>query len=208
MRGMGRLLSLMIGLTMLLAVVIGLACLIGLTFPADRTSALNVPADCSQPCWHGIRPHVTSVQEGLDLIKADPALRLTEVDTVHFCWAMPVSAFAEGCAYSFRNAGERTEVVEIVSLVPRPNSFLLGDAIAFFGKPIIAVYPCQQVNGHVYFDASTFVTTSPTSRLFSPTTAITELSFVGRQNLWYDARAPRWVGFGWPSGAAACPARP
>ena len=208
---MSRLLSLMIGLTMLLSLIIGLACSIGRLFPEDRTTVLSAPADCSQPCWHGIRPHMTSVQEGLDLVKADSTLRLTEADTVHFCWAMPVGAFAMGCAYSFRNAGDPTDLVEIVSLVPRPNSFLLGDAIAFFGKTITAAYPCQQMNGHVYFGASAFVTISPASHRFSPTTAITMLSFVGRQNLWYDARAPRWVGFGWPSGPSepsACPTRP
>jgi hypothetical protein len=58
--------------------------------PSDLTTQLNEllmpPADCSMPCWHGIQPGVTTVDEAAAILRADRAVADVHVNPSMISW--------------------------------------------------------------------------------------------------------------------------
>lgn len=86
---------------------------------------------CSpQPCWHSIRPGVTSLADTRNILQAD-AISGTTDEYKHCyqlqgCWSISITSYS----------ADPADPIGQMAFVPAPGSFLLGDAVRVYGDPL------------------------------------------------------------------------
>jgi hypothetical protein len=106
--------------------------------------AILDPGDCLQPCWHGIRPGVTTFHDAKANLRADPDVRVVGEEEKELCWQMISKSGWAGCIESDGGPDQRTaRVANIVVWLPQ-NTMRLGDMVSNFGDPK-AVWVCLQI---------------------------------------------------------------
>lgn len=190
---MRRLLACIGALWGLTALLIG-ASLISRIATAPSNSVLT-PTDCSQPCWNGIQPGQTTLQEVVQRLSADPTVRITSSQTTLVCWDTSIGQFARGCAYSWRGLGVDDDRIQVLDLFPGSRAFMLGDALLSFGAPVAYQPYCGAANGNVYFEDSVITVLPVGGVRLSPMQPIVYVSYVSTATTWYSTFTPLWRGF-------------
>jgi hypothetical protein len=162
---------------------------------AEAATAAVDPGTCTQPCWRGVHVTAMTVQESAALLRADPAVRVTSEDSFSVCWETVTGPFENGCAYSWRRIGSRSDRVEILNLFPRAGQFRLGDAVRAFGPPYAYILPCREANGNVYFQGNIIAVMDTSHTRYGPESAISYLSYVTTSAPWYAYGGVDWHGF-------------
>jgi hypothetical protein len=132
-------------MAVLITIVQGASQRLGTNGIVARIIAAN---NCDQPCWHGIRPGTTTIDNAYALLKADTSL----IDNLNLgqpgrsippeqilCWSIMVTPRWRGCA---GQNSTFTGPINLIELSPPANVFSLGQAIALFNDPV-AVEMCQ-----------------------------------------------------------------
>lgn len=100
---------------------------------------------CKAPCWNGIRPGETTLEQAEARLRADPSVvNVASTPSIdELCWSTLAAPFWRSCARrTYRATGG---AVERLTLELPPDALLLGDAIAVFGNPV-AVEQCPVRN--------------------------------------------------------------
>jgi hypothetical protein len=95
------------------------------------------PGDCAQPCWHGIQPGKTTLDQAEAFLRADNRLLVTSSiitgassrQRVIICWHAPSKS---GCATGPADSPDRF----VDDLVFDDPNLTLEEAIMLFGEPI------------------------------------------------------------------------
>lgn len=166
---------------------------------------------CEQPCWNGIRPGQTTIDQVQAIFRADPALAaspgVAQFDNER-CWNM-----ASGSPFPlwrvctvFWYAADHT--ISLVRLTPPQEAFQLGDAIALFGPPVASTLcwwytrlpnmPGQVLRARVYFrdniEVWAYSQRQPMSFLLDPTMAVYLVNYSDHRSP-FRSDMPTWRGF-------------
>src|SRR5579859_449428 len=146
---MRRLVLLTACLATLLTAGVSLAALVGQSTRPHFAGQILLDTTCPQPCWRGIRPGHTTVDQARNLLMADaPFIQHVTNNNAsdvpgqpRVCWSMDVNPDWTGCAE--RDVVSDGPVNRIELHIPVETHFTLGEAILLFGKPQGAVI-CPQ----------------------------------------------------------------
>jgi hypothetical protein len=184
---------------------------------SPEAAILNVEA-CSQPCWHGIHPGVTTLDQAAENLRADQVLVANVLDVQlgdfasrrrEICWEIRNQVDWRGCA--LRDQGFSGPINRL-ELEPPDEGLSLGDTILLFGNPIASEY-CMRLGlyyAFVYFPDNVEVRTRGESPIQSGTTMPrydpTMRVFIVRYHYPADEPpyafdTPRWQGFTYPHGS-------
>lgn len=144
------------GVVCLSAVV--LAVVLGAARPAPDLQAVLGQAPCAAPCWHGIRPGITRLQDAVSELRRDPAIGdLTEnIGSATWWWngAQPGALSGHSRPFDGRllasdsSAGNRVEGVAIYTALK------LGDLLPALGTPdshsLVLPGPSADLSGRFY----------------------------------------------------------
>jgi len=111
---------------------------------SSRSAIFEQGEKCPPPCWYGIAPGQTSLQEANTILKSIPAVNLTSIenwsvlqpnDSIKFRF---LSGFRESDGDFFSQAG----IVEAISFGFKPKTLKLSDVLLEWGSPdqYIAIY--------------------------------------------------------------------
>jgi hypothetical protein len=128
----------------LLSLVSGLvvsARVLGAGTPQPMAVMMFATEGCVQPCWHGIRPGTTTIQEAIATILADRTLKVFYQDERMICWRGPTGTKQNsGCASNIRSD---KQIDQITIEIP-DGELKIGDVIRALGQPIwILSYGCD-----------------------------------------------------------------
>jgi len=144
-------------LILLLVILIGVVHSIGQwLLPESVASGIVMTKTCDLPCWRGIQPGKTSLNEANILLKANKPF----IETIYLgrqgkdvpaldeavCWSIAVTPRWNGC--TGRGILETGPVTQL-ELTPPTYIFSLGDAVTLFDNPL-AVQMCSRFVS-VYF---------------------------------------------------------
>jgi hypothetical protein len=88
---------------------------------------------CTQPCWNGIQPGLTTLQQARDILMADHQIQVEALDAHHLCWQSRANQAWRGCADEGWITGGQVRYLELTF---GPGALRLGDAILLFGQPV------------------------------------------------------------------------
>jgi hypothetical protein len=114
--------------------------IIGLRQP-NAAAAILQSVECAVPCWRGINPGTTLIEEASMLVRRNRELTAftdttgnPDTQMRQVCWAIKLWRDWQGCAV--RAAGERGPV-DRINIVPSNSlHFSLGEALVIFGEPL------------------------------------------------------------------------
>ena len=141
-------------------IIIAIRMVGGLVQPVNPAQTILALGACEQPCWRGIYPGVTTLDQADALLNMDTLNVRGVVDVRsglfgvrarHVCWTLSADPGWQGCAV--RQDGAPGPVNEIYLTAPRDRSFSLGDAMAVLGRPV-ASNLCKRLgfmSASVYF---------------------------------------------------------
>jgi hypothetical protein len=113
------------------ALLIATARAIGSTHKPPALAILD-PGDCPQPCWHGIRPGVTTVAEATAILTADSNVGLYKVsDEASVCWNVS-QTFIVGCLWT--TSSSTRPITNMIIWFPQ-DALRLGDIVNLLGLP-------------------------------------------------------------------------
>jgi hypothetical protein len=174
-----------------------------------RDAARLQTGDCAQPCWRGIRPGVTTLDEAEAILRDDAALEITKEDD-RVC-GQSSSPFWQICADT--QAATVTRLNWILSVSGDERVFL-SDAIAAFEEPLAAKL-CNRLdtwhsvvvfNGNVVVIAygGSVMTNEP--RRFAPDQRVEQVLYYaeGMTPPRYMQDTPPWRGYGEPAAHPIC----
>jgi hypothetical protein len=123
----------------LILVILGTLMLVGVrAVGAQRwplAFAMLDPEACEQPCWRGIRPGKTTLDEAEQLLRAGRDARIQRKPG-SLEWTTATTPPWQGSA--FRWSTFSIGSINYITLLPPPGTLQLGDAITIFGDPIVA----------------------------------------------------------------------
>ena len=96
---------------------------------------------CEQPCWRGIYPGQTSIEEVPADLMGDDRVSIDTADdgfSNERCWTIRATTSIqswEACAAFWFTSGN---LVHLLRLNPPQGQLTLGDALTFFGQPLAA----------------------------------------------------------------------
>lgn len=95
---------------------------------------LNNPQDCAKPCWRGIRPSDTSVDEAIIRLQADPWIDADsiEIDRQQIQWAW---SGQQSALINARQPGMMHISNQRVFSITLPLSMGMGDFYLLYGSP-------------------------------------------------------------------------
>lgn len=102
----------------------------------SKLIAMLDPGNCESPCWHGIRPGVTTFEEAVQLFHADQSFDtdlMLDLDTKH-CWTTINPPGWAVCATTSKYDPQGPiQRLWLTHASPNPH---LGDVMVLFGQPI------------------------------------------------------------------------
>lgn len=109
--------------------------------PINPAQAILSVSACTQPCWHGLSPGVTTLDEADAMLNSDTQNVQAVVDIQpglferprHVCWTLSVDPGWTGCA--LRHDGAPGVINEIYLTAPHNQGFSLGDTLVLLGQP-------------------------------------------------------------------------
>jgi hypothetical protein len=107
-------------------------------------AALILDTDrCGQPCWRGIYPGKTSINEAYTDLVSDSRVRIAQAQgdfDNEQCWTLNANRTAtdstlswQACAAFLYGSGR---MIHLLRLNPPQGQLTLGDTVAFFGEPV------------------------------------------------------------------------
>lgn len=161
---------------------------------------------CSpQPCWRGIRPGVTSLNQTRAILQTNTSAGQNTDDyrlcyQPNACWDLSVRSWS----------ADPQDPVGVLTFQPTPGAFLLGDAVALYGDPLTSQL-CQIIapsNGdlgpevprpvmvaymtfHGNIKIVAYQPNDPMQKRIDPAMNIYRLYY----QVGYDIYTPRWSGF-------------
>jgi hypothetical protein len=208
-----------------LALLIVTARAIGSTNKPPALAILD-PGDCPQPCWHGIRPGVTTSGQALALLEADSTLiKGTGIpDQIHFPFWYRISQKAWVLSIWINAHAPNVPVYRITHWLPH-EALQLGDIINFLGTPV-AITHCSEMSipqaaisekswgAFLIFKGNIWATVYKPSRVnhhrLTPDMTVIGLYYYPADQLELVPSPPLWSDFTqWATSAAGCsPASP
>jgi hypothetical protein len=117
-----------------LALLIVAARAIGSTNTPPALAMLD-PGDCPQPCWHGIRPGVTTVEEAKAILNATSIpSAIGYLDPNIGCWK--VSSANNTFWLVCPGKPVVSNFIPDLELWPPEDTLRLGEVVSYYGKPI------------------------------------------------------------------------
>jgi hypothetical protein len=180
-------------------------------------TALFKVGRCVYPCWNGIVPSVTTLQQVKTIMKPvqdkyPPATGRAYTGRDRVCWSFSAFPGWIGCAIAYQVDGE----ISLLEFRPPKNSFTVGEAMMVFGEPLLT----EQCGGGGYGTRPFSVINSPgmetvfmfrkgvfmsaygfehkPSFLLDPSMPIHSVRYY-RNNRELPADAKDWRGFSWQS---------
>ena len=216
-----RLFTLVAASFALLALTLVGARIAGANSTSPALAVLDVSA-CSQPCWHDIRPGITTFEQARSILLADATLtnvaveQHTDDNTLirALCWQGTVDNTWRGCAFN-RNLREPVGTIDLfIELKPPSGSLRLGDAIALFGEPVDMTL-CTFGLGDLMGTLSNFSIVSfqgnvvvwldpPKERRWDPSMIVRSVYYVSPGGSGSATRVGRWRGFARLEKPAGC----
>lgn len=149
------LLRLMLSLALLFSLLVGAACVLGGLLPYPAREFLRQFECESQPCWHGIRMGVTTLEEARDSLSGDETLRIATFDTTtnYLCWAWTngwhnVNSEWDACYFATPNNGIMLQIT-YAGLPP----LRLGDVLPLLSGTIRTNLMCyERIASGLVFD--------------------------------------------------------
>lgn len=191
-----------------------------LSSASPEAAILGVEA-CNQPCWHGIHPGVTTLDQAAENLRADQVLVANVLDVQlgdfasrrrEVCWQIRSQLDWRGCA--LRDQGFAGPINR-VELEPPDPGLSLGDTILLFGNPVAAEY-CVRLGFYyafVYFPDNVEVRARGESPIqsgaaaprYDPTMQVFMVRYhYPADEPPYAFDTPRWRGFTYVRGRAGC----
>jgi hypothetical protein len=179
----------------------------GLDGPPVSLAMLETGA-CSQPCWHGVKPGKTSLDQVAELAYSQSRENYNSAQMLYaneYCWKIPSERTWHGCVR--RNwASNPGTPIESLELEPPDGALRLGDTFRVFGEPV-AAESCQSSPGlsnskivaQLYFRDHIIVTVShpfqPDNTRLSPAMAVRWMYYYAPTASGYVEGIPSWRGF-------------
>jgi hypothetical protein len=172
---------------------------------------LLASGDCSQPCWHGIQPGKTTLDQAEAILRADRTLTLETnsftdpFGKIHYqlCWSRTFAPKWEGCA-SRRGSANPNDPIDDIVLIP---DIRLGEVLQVLGEPtgIHLLLGTDTINADVYFGNNIRVDTGVIYSALMPAYRyqLTPHQRIVRVTYFRPEQPPRckpypWPGFGTP----------
>lgn len=129
-------------LTLLLFAVfaLGVTLLRGVSSPnTDIQALLTAPADCAAPCWNGIQPARTTVEDAVSLLAADPSVADYQMTPGKISWwwngDQPALLSTSGRAFHGRMEYETVDGEDRITSIVLASVIALGDVQLTLGDP-------------------------------------------------------------------------
>ena len=172
--------------------------LLGARTEPPAAIALLDSGDCPQPCWHGIRPGVTTIDEAKALLRIDKTVTRVEQTELQLCWQLPERlATEDGRSCLFRHAESRQ--VTSLGLSISSDAMQLGDAFLLFGSPRWIDGCQEQPLTILYFDRGTYIFLAPSLQTQSwrlrPEMTVLQIGYFDEGGFKQRGYLPRWQGF-------------
>lgn len=194
--------------------VIAIVILLAMRRAAAPSEAVRLlaPGNCTQPCWHGIQPGKTTLDQAEAILRADRTLALETnsysdpFGKLHYqlCWSRTVAPRWEGCA-SRRGSSNANDPIDDIVLIP---DIRLGEAVQVLGKPtgIQLLLGTDTIDADVYFRGSIRVDAGMIYSAMMPSYVyqLTPYKQITRVTYFRPEQQPRckphpWRGFGTPT---------
>jgi hypothetical protein len=188
-----------------LAILIGLAAEFSTRYIVPESIALQ-PVGCPQPCWDGVQPGHSRVQDALLILNANPLvvdLIRNDPNPVFPCeleWKMVTIPIFTGCMVI-----RPDQPVDTIILRFEDEQIRLGDVIDLYGMPVAAEL-CHRfdfgirfrnnVFGTLYFPNHIIIAAynqEPDQWRLTPTMFVKMIRYTQADTV--PAQAPRWEGF-------------
>lgn len=146
---MTRLLAYTGALMMMMMAILATVRIIGSLSPSPGV-ALFASQQCTpEPCWLGIQPGVTTLEQAGQFIRQPAEAFGPEDYRTTFCW-QPLPARYGGCAYS----SESSKPLARLALIPGNGKLTLGNAVVLFGEPLTSRLCGRAASSGMYITAS------------------------------------------------------
>jgi hypothetical protein len=209
-----------------------LAFVIGLSLFAVRVvggrnrspaALMSDAGQCTQPCWLGIRPGQTTLDQAQAIFAASGTLSASPA-TPNFdnerCWYLQSSLLpppAWRVCTVYRYIGSHT--ISLIRLSPPQGTFRLGDAVALFGSPTASTLcmwntridnmPSQVLRARIYFkdyvEVWAYNLRQPLALVYDPNMMVYSVNFnYPSEDPFYQPDTPRWRGFARPKRRVPC----
>ncbi len=179
---------------------------------------------CEQPCWHGIQPGRTTIEEAEEALRSAAPV-ISDVNRTQLndfansrrelCWNIAATPPWRGCVVGL---GERASGGPIgrLDLDPPWGSLQLGDALTAFGRPLTATLCLRSTGiGRTYMDAEVhfpgnvmiraYNIHAPALARFDPAMTVYAIQyFRPAEEPPYRFDAPAWRGFIWAGDQDGC----
>lgn len=133
-------LSMRLALLLFAVFALGVTLLRGVSSPnTDIQTLLTAPPDCAAPCWNGIQPAHTSVEDAVSLLAVDPSVADYQVTPGKISWwwngDQPALLSASGRAFHGRMEFEQVDGEDRITSIVLASAIALGDAQLALGDP-------------------------------------------------------------------------
>jgi hypothetical protein len=122
-------------LLILLSLIVGSCSTIQMRSPA--LPKIITASDCEPPCWYSITPGVTTKEEVITLLNANPIVKSDSIQV----WENQIGAHTDpnsgstGVLIHF----DDNEVVKVISISNRVKQFTLENVVSYYGEPDYAI---------------------------------------------------------------------
>jgi hypothetical protein len=174
---------------------------------------------CAQPCWQGIQPGKTTLDQVAEIVGVRGASTGHSIHSLYsneLCWKMSAAPHWRGCARRQWDTNPGTSIKSI-ELEPPAATLRLGDLVMILGEPVASRLclvprkrssPEQQIMAHVYFRHNIFVLADnplqPNEPRLDPAMAVRWIFYYAPSAPLYDDSVPPWRGFSAPFDARYC----
>jgi hypothetical protein len=189
--------------------------LIGVLF-AVRVASANMPMtigkvlveSCAPPCWNDITPGVTTVDEAVPLLHANPILdRISEWVPGDFveqerkvCWGFKVTRNLNACV---KRESDTEGPINIINFNALGSTLRIGDMMGIYGQPLAVryIFTGSGLFASVFFNNNVEVIVHKSFRLcqsvwISPDTPVSSIMYhYAADEPPFEFDTPAWQGF-------------
>jgi hypothetical protein len=170
-----------------------------------------------QPCWHGIRPGMTTLEQARAVMDADSSFAASLGIYKERCWHVVAAPSWKACFGPLLAAGSELTGYVYLRFISAADAPRLGDALTVMGAPLASKVCFYRlgiepdgfrpiVGADLYFKngvyAGAYDPRQPGNFHLNPNMTVFLVSYVHFES--YNLNAPRWRGFVNRSGQDTC----